>query len=74
MDKLSIEVIKKISPMLRDFMEKAKLTESETKAFYYIMFEELTPLQIEMQGLMSYTERNIYYLYKKARKKINKII
>lgn len=74
MDKLSISMITTLSPLLKDYMERAHLTEWETKAFYYIMFEELKPIQIEMRGLMPYTARNIDYLYKKARRKINKIL
>lgn len=74
MDKLSIAIITEISPMLKDYMERAKLTEWETKAFYYIMFEQLTAVQIEMRELMPYTARHIKRLYAKARRKINKIL
>ena len=74
MDKLSIAMISELSPLLRGFMERANLSEWETKAFYYIMFEELTPLQIEVQDLIPYASRHIYRLYKSARRKINKIL
>ena len=73
MDKLSIKMIAEISPLLKDLMDRAKLTEWEAKAFYYVMFEELKPLQIATRELMPYSSSHIYWIYKKARWKINKI-
>ena len=67
-------MIKQLSPLLTSLMERAKLTEDEAKVFYYVMFRELTPRQIVGRDLLAYSERNVYYLYKKARRKINKVL
>lgn len=74
MDKLSIAMITELSPLLKRLMEEAKLTEWETKAFYYVMFEEMTPTQISLEGLIPYSDKHIYKLYKTARFKINRIL
>lgn len=74
MDKLSIAMLAETSPLLKRLMEEAKLTEWETIIFYYIMFEELKPIQMQTRGLVPYDVSHIYKIYRKARHKINKIL
>lgn len=62
------------SPLLKRLMEEANLTEWEAKVFYYIMFEEMTPLQMATQEYVPYNEKHIYKIYHKARRKINRIL
>lgn len=74
MDKLSIALLKETSPLLKRLMEEAKLDEWEAKVFYYIMFKEITPQQMQTLGLVPYDVSHIYKIYRKARRKINKIL